>query len=126
MADERERELRFERRMSDAEALMWNVEKDPWLNPSGASITILDGPIDVDLFRRRVRYAISKIPRLRERVAPELGRLSPPTWMVDEEFDFEYHLRHVARAPSPVRCDSSSTSARGCTRTPSTAHARCG
>ena len=41
-------------------------------------------------------YAISKIPRLRERVAPELGRLSPPTWMVDEEFDFDYHLRHIA------------------------------
>ena len=31
----RQREQRFERRMSDAEALMWNVEKDPWLNPSG-------------------------------------------------------------------------------------------
>ena len=32
------REQRFERRMSDAEALMWNVEKDPWLNPSGGDV----------------------------------------------------------------------------------------
>ena len=69
MAEQRERELRFERRMSDAEALMWNVEKDPWLNPNGASIAVLDGPIDEELFRRRVKYAISKIPRLRDRVA---------------------------------------------------------
>ena len=104
MAEPRERELRFERRMSDAEALMWNVEKDPWLNPSGASIAVLDGPIDIDLFRQKVIHAISKIPRLRERVAPELGRLSPPTWMVDEEFDLDYHFRHIALpAPGSMR-----------------------
>ena len=35
----REREQRFSDRMSDAEALMWNVEKDPWLNPSGGALT---------------------------------------------------------------------------------------
>jgi WS/DGAT/MGAT family acyltransferase len=104
MAEPRERELRFERRMSDAEALMWNVEKDPWLNPNGASIAVLDGPMDVELFRRRVRYAIAKIPRLRERVAPELGRLTPPMWIVDDEFDLDYHLRHVALpAPGSMR-----------------------
>jgi hypothetical protein len=40
MADRPDRELRFERRMSDSEALMWNVEKDPWLNPNGASIAV--------------------------------------------------------------------------------------
>ena len=26
---------------------MWNVEKDPWLNPSGGMVTILDRPIDL-------------------------------------------------------------------------------
>ena len=29
--DRAPREQRFQKRMSDAEALMWNVEKDPWL-----------------------------------------------------------------------------------------------
>ena len=29
-------------RMSEHEALMWNIEKDPWLNPSGASVVLLD------------------------------------------------------------------------------------
>ena len=33
--------------MTDHEALMWNVEKDPWLNPNGASLTILDQPVDM-------------------------------------------------------------------------------
>jgi WS/DGAT/MGAT family acyltransferase len=47
-----------------------------------------------------VRFAISKIPRLHDRVAPELGRLTPPTWTVDEEFDLDYHVRHMA-LPKP-------------------------
>jgi len=93
MAEPREREMRFERRMSDAEALMWNVEKDPWLNPSGGTLTILDRPIDVDLFRRRMQAAVAYIPRLRQRVVPGLGRLSTPAWATDPEFDFEYHFR---------------------------------
>ena len=33
---------RFEDRMSDAEALMWRAEKDPFLTSTFANITILD------------------------------------------------------------------------------------
>jgi len=35
-------------RMSEQEALMWNVEKDPWLNPNGGAISIYDKPINVE------------------------------------------------------------------------------
>ena len=38
-------ELRFEQKMSDAEAMMWNVEKDPWLSSSFGTMTILDRPV---------------------------------------------------------------------------------
>lgn len=94
------RELRFEHHMSDAEALMWNVEKDPWMNPSGATIVTTDRPINATEFRRRMRYAVSQIPRLRQRVAPSLGRMSPPSWVPDPEFDFDFHVRHIS-LPSP-------------------------
>src|SRR5262245_23428946 len=101
MAEARpEREQRFERHMSDAEALMWNVEKDPWLNPSGGMVTICDRPIDIDQFRQRLRFAVSRIPRLRERVVPGVARLTAPMWSPDPEFDFDYHLRHVT-LPKP-------------------------
>ena len=93
-------EIRFEQTMSDAEALMWNIEKDPWLNPSGAMISILDRPLDIELFRARLSTAVAEIPRLRERVVPGFGRLSPPTWATDPEFDFDYHVRHIA-LPAP-------------------------
>ncbi|MGB5757316.1 MAG: wax ester/triacylglycerol synthase domain-containing protein [Acidimicrobiales bacterium] len=100
MAERREREQRFDRKMSDAEALMWNIEKDPWLNPSGAMVTILDKPIDVDQFRHRMAFAVSRISRLRERVVAGLGRLSPPSWSTDPEFNLDYHLRHIS-LPAP-------------------------
>lgn len=95
-----ERELSFERHMSDQEALMWNIEKDPWLNPSGAALTILDQPPDRDLLVAKIRHGLSRIPRLRERVVPGLGRMSPPVWATDREFDLAYHVRHLA-LPQP-------------------------
>jgi len=101
-ADEqpRPREVRFEQRMSDAEALMWNVEKDPWLNPSGGMVSICDRPIDYEQFRIRMRSAAVHIPRLRQRVVPGLARLSTPAWRFDPEFHFDYHLRRVT-LPAP-------------------------
>ena len=96
----RERELRFSAQMSDAEALMWNVEKDPWLNPSGAMIVIFDRPLDVDRFVERMKVAVAKVPRLRERVQPGFGRLAPPMWATDPEFDLGYHVRHIS-LPGP-------------------------
>ncbi|MEO0494110.1 MAG: wax ester/triacylglycerol synthase domain-containing protein [Actinomycetota bacterium] len=92
----RSRALRFENKMTDAEALMWNIEKDPWLSPNGAMITILDQPVDPERFRRHIRNAVAEVPRLRERVVPGFGRLAPPTWAADPEFDLDYHIRHVA------------------------------
>ncbi len=100
MVDTREREMRFSDRMSDHEALMWNIEKDPWLNPSGAALTILQGSIDDEHFRRTMRRAVAKMPRLYERVVPGLGRLAPPAWVPDPEFDLDYHMRRL-RLPKP-------------------------
>ncbi len=96
----REREQRFEQRMSDAEALMWNIEKDPWLNPSGAAVTILDRPVDAEHFMQTMRAAVAGMPRLFERVVPGFGRLATPVWTPDPEFDIDYHVRFL-RLPKP-------------------------
>ena len=95
-----EREMRFERRMSDSEALMWNIEKDPWLNPSGAAVTILDRPVDRDHFLQTMQVATAAMPRLFERVVPGIGRLATPVWVPDAEFELDYHVRFV-RLPKP-------------------------
>ncbi len=94
-----QRELRSEQRMSDAEAMMWMIEKDPRLSSSFCTVTILDRPLDFDAFRARIAGATADIPRMHERVAPVLGRLAPPVWEPDPEFDLDFHLRRTALPP---------------------------
>lgn len=96
----KERDIDFADRMSEHEALMWNIEKDPWLNPSGAALTLLDVPVEADRFRRQVRHGVAKIPRLYQRVVPGLGRISTPAWAPDPEFDLDFHIREV-ELPAP-------------------------
>ncbi|WP_158412221.1 wax ester/triacylglycerol synthase domain-containing protein [Ilumatobacter nonamiensis] len=86
--------------MSEHEALMWNIEKDPWLNPSGASLTILDRPLDMDRFRPTLRASVAKTPRLYQRVVPGFARMSTPAWVPDAEFDLDAHLREIV-LPAP-------------------------
>ncbi|MFK8024317.1 MAG: wax ester/triacylglycerol synthase domain-containing protein [Ilumatobacter sp.] len=86
--------------MSEHEALMWNIEKDPWLNPSGASVVILDRPVDMDRFRQTLRAGIAKTPRLYQRVVPGFAKLSTPAWVPDAEFDLDAHLREIV-LPEP-------------------------
>jgi diacylglycerol O-acyltransferase / wax synthase len=87
-------------RMSDAEALMWNLEKDPRLSASIANLTLLDRPPDRDRLRARMALAVEAVPRLRQRVVHALGRLAPPEWRDDPDFDLDRHLRWVA-LPAP-------------------------
>ena len=92
--------MQFERHMSDNEALMWNLEKDPALSSWFASITILDTTPSFEKLRGRLAVAVADIPRLRQRVVPSVGRLSPPMWADDPGFDLDYHIRRMA-VPAP-------------------------
>src|SRR5262245_35763826 len=91
-----ERPMHAERRMSDVEAMMWNLEKDPFLSSTFGSISILDRPPDPDRFQARMEYVVSTVPRLRQRVSPALGRLAPPEWQDDPELDLRYHIRRIS------------------------------
>src|SRR5437764_9552247 len=83
-------------RMSDAEALMWVVEKDPVLRSDFCNLTILDGPLDDARVRAKMQHVVADIPRLRQKVVTPPLRLAPPDWVDDPDFDLDYHLRRVA------------------------------
>jgi diacylglycerol O-acyltransferase len=87
-------------RMSDLEALLWNVDKDPYLSSNFGSISILEVSPDLAKFRRRMLQAVAHIPRLHQRVVPALGRMAPPEWQDAPDFDIDRHLRHLA-LPKP-------------------------
>lgn len=96
----RQREQQFERHMSDSEALMWNLEKDPALSSWFASLTLLDRPPSMERFRARIANAAVEVPRLRQRVVASVGRLSPPVWVDDPDFDLDHHIWRIA-VPAP-------------------------
>ena len=90
----------FDLQMSDADALMWTVEKDPTLRSTVVTVLTFDRSPDWDALVERVDRGSRLIPRLRQRVVTPMLRVGPPCWSGDPDFDLSYHLRRV-RAPEP-------------------------
>ncbi|WP_040492843.1 wax ester/triacylglycerol synthase domain-containing protein [Ilumatobacter nonamiensis] len=93
--------IAYESKMSDAEGLMWRVEKDPHLSSTFGNLSFLDRAPDFDAFRRRLERAAMVIPRLRQVVRSSPGNIAPPTWVDDSEFAIDSHLRRFA-LPAPA------------------------
>jgi WS/DGAT/MGAT family acyltransferase len=88
-------DLHYEPRMSDSDALMWTIEKDPLLRSTITAVSLLDGPVDGERFAAKVERATRLIPRLRQRVVGNPFSMAPPRWEVDPNFDLGYHLRSL-------------------------------
>ena len=91
---------RFDPKMSDAEGLMWRLEKDPHLSSTFANVTILDRAPNFERLLARFDQATYRMRRLRQRVQPVAANLSAPMWVDDPNFDLRYHVRHIA-LPKP-------------------------
>ena len=85
--------IRYEQRMSDADALMWAIEKDPLLRSTITAVSVLDRSPDRARLEERLERGTRVIPRLRQRVVGSMLSLAPPRWEVDPHFDLAYHLR---------------------------------
>src|SRR5262245_2558904 len=73
-------------RLTDTEALMWSIERDPLLRATFLTVTILDRPPDLARFRRRMAHVAARIPRLHQRID---GR----QWDDDQVFEIDYTIR---------------------------------
>jgi WS/DGAT/MGAT family acyltransferase len=87
--------VRYEDRMSENDALMWNIERDPMLRSTILSMMLLEGQPDPSRFARAIERSLAKIPRLRQRVALDPLGAAPPRWERDPHFDLDYHVRRV-------------------------------
>ena len=85
--------MRFEQRMSDADALMWRNEKDPALRSTIVAVAILDRAPSRERLEDRLERTSRLVPRLRQRVVHSPFSIAPPRWEVDPNFDLRYHLR---------------------------------
>lgn len=91
--EESEIGITFEDRMSDSDALMWSIEKDPMLRSTVTTAVLLDGEVDRARLGRVFERASRVVPRLRQRVRSNPLSVAPPRWEVDPNFDLRYHLR---------------------------------
>src|SRR3954468_7257692 len=87
--------MRFEHRMSDADALMWTIEKDPQLRSTITAVAVLDQSPDRERLVESLERATRLVPRLRQRVVSNPLSIAPPRWESDPNFDLNFHLRWV-------------------------------
>src|SRR5262245_10678870 len=83
-------------RMSDTEAVMWAVEKDPAPLYTFYNLPLLAHAPGEKRLRRTLARALHAIPRLRERVVSPPLRIAPPEFAPDPSLDLEYHVRRIA------------------------------
>lgn len=86
-------DLQFESRMSDSDALMWHIEKDPILRSTITALTVLDRAPDRERLLDKLERGTRLVPRLRQRVVGNLFSLAPPRWELDPNFDLRCHVR---------------------------------
>lgn len=80
-------------RMSDRDALLWQLEGDPLLRSAVVSVVLLDKVPERGRMREVAERLVRTAPRLRQRVVPDPSGLAAPTWVEDSHFDLDYHLR---------------------------------
>ena len=86
---------RFSDRMSDSDALMWNIEADPALRSTIVSCWVLDRSPDWERFEAKLEQCTHEVPRLRQKVAADPLGLAPPAWEDDPHFDLGFHVRRM-------------------------------
>lgn len=88
-------QIRYENRMSNMDAMVWRMEKDPMLRSTIGAVFVFDSAPDRGSVTDKVDRASRLVPRLRQRVVGNPMSLVPPRWEVDPNFDLHYHLRWV-------------------------------
>ena len=86
-------DLHFDRRMSEQDALMWNIEMDPLLRSTITSVAILDRSPDRERLRDRIERASRSVLRLRQVVLVAPHNIAPPEYVIADHFNLDYHLR---------------------------------
>jgi diacylglycerol O-acyltransferase len=86
--------------VSAMDYLMVRGETDPRFRSSIMSVEILDRVPDWYRLRRTFDRASRVVVRLRQRVIAPAVPIGNPRWVVDPDFDLDYHLRRIA-CPQP-------------------------
>jgi diacylglycerol O-acyltransferase / wax synthase len=90
--------------LSPLDYLLHRGESHPATRSAFLNLEILDGPADWGRLREAMDRASRVVVRMRQKVVIPPLPATPPRWVVDPDFDLDYHLRRVALpAPGTLR-----------------------
>src|SRR5260370_3419743 len=86
--------------LSPLDYLMLRGEAHPATRSAFLGVELLDTPADWGRLREAMDRASRVVIRMRQKVVVPPLPTTPPRWVVDPDFDLDYHLRRVA-VPAP-------------------------
>jgi diacylglycerol O-acyltransferase len=90
--------------LSPLDYLLHRGESHPATRSAFLNLEILDRPADWGRLREALDRASRVVIRMRQKVVVPPVPVTPPRWVVDPDFDLDYHLRRVALpAPGSLR-----------------------
>jgi WS/DGAT/MGAT family acyltransferase len=90
----------WSREVDPVDYLLYRGESDPRSRSSMMSVEILDQVPDWQRLRQDLERASRVVVRLRQKIVAPIMPITRPQWIVDPDFDVDYHLRRV-RVPEP-------------------------
>ncbi|MBR9910842.1 MAG: wax ester/triacylglycerol synthase family O-acyltransferase [Gammaproteobacteria bacterium] len=99
-----ESQTRFKDEVDALELLMLRGESSIKTRSSMLSIALLDKVPDFTELRETFEYASRQFIRLRQHIVAPAVAITPPRWVVDPDFNLDYHLRRISlAAPGQLR-----------------------
>jgi diacylglycerol O-acyltransferase len=90
--------------LSPLDYLLHRGEAHPATRSAFLDLEILDRPADWGRLREAIDRASRVVIRMRQKVVVPPVPTTPPRWVVDPDFDLDYHLRRIALpAPGTLR-----------------------
>jgi diacylglycerol O-acyltransferase len=88
-------DIEYDEWMSDSDALLWHIERDPLLRSTVTSVWLLDSTPEREQMDSVLNRMIGRLPRLRQRVIDDPNGIATPRWENDPHFESSYHYRWV-------------------------------
>lgn len=99
-------EIEYDEWMSDSDAVIWNIERDPLLRSTVTSLWFLESMPDREQVDAVVQGMVEHLPRLTQRVVDDPNGIATPRWEADPNFELSYHYRWSQLAGEhPTRSD---------------------
>ncbi len=85
--------------MRESDAFSWYMESDPALRSTIVTVAWLERPPQWAILVDQLDRATRLVPIFRQHPIEPAGRLTPPRWTPDPDFDLSRHLRRVGVPP---------------------------